>query len=138
MTVHQLPGRCWELQPPTDDERTPHYGTEAAAMESLREDRENDRQPYADTKPVQLDTPCWVVRCDGECEVALDTEDEGYIYHHDSRGGAERTAAAYHWAFSDDGRVFCEEDAPADAVALPSPAELEAAGQLVLPGVLAG
>jgi len=109
MTIYQLPHRCWELQPPTDDERSPHY---------------------------ELDAPCWVVRCDGECEMVLDTEDEGYIFHHDSRADAERTAAGYHWASGDDGRVFCEEDAPADAVAVPSPAELEAAGQLVLPGVL--
>ncbi len=132
MTIHQLPERCWELQPPTDDERSPHYDTEAAALEALKEDRENDDQPYADTKPVRLDAPCWVVQCDGECETVLDTEDEGYVFHHDSRAEAERTAAGYHMAFGDDGRVFCEDDTPAGAVALPSPAELEAAGQMRL------
>ena len=136
MTIHQLSHRCWELHPPTDDERSPHYGTEAKALEALKEDRENDDQPYAETKPVQLDAPCWAVQCDGECETVLDEEDEGYIFHHDSRADAERTAVGYHFAFGSDGRVFCEEDAPADAVALPSPAELESAGQLVLPGVL--
>ncbi len=136
MTIHQLPGRCWELQPPTDDERSPHYGTEAAALEALKEDRENDEQPYADTKPVQLGSPCWLVQCDGECETVLDEEDEGYIFHHDSRADAERTAAGYHFASDDDGRVFCEEDAPESAVPVyPSAAELEAAGQLRLPGV---
>jgi len=135
MTIHQLKERCWELQPPTDDERSPHYDTEAAALESLREDRENDEQPYAETKPVRLASPCWLVQCDGECEMVLDTEDEGYTFHHDSYAGAGRTAAGYHMAFGSDGRVFCEEDAPGDAAALPSPAELEAAGQLVLPGV---
>ena len=137
MTIHQLPNRCWELQPPTDDERHSHYDTEAGALQSLKEDRENDEQPYADTKPVQLDAPCWLVQCDGECEMVLDTEDEGYVFHHDSRAGAERTAAGYHFAADDGDRVFCEEDAPKSAIPMyPGAAELEAAGQLVLPGVL--
>jgi hypothetical protein len=136
MTIHQLPDRCWELQPPTDDERGTHYDTEAAALRGLKEDRENDEKPYAETKPVQLPAGCWAVQCDGECGTVLDEEDEGYVFHHDSRTKAEQTAAGYDWAFDGDGRVFCEEDAPADAVALPTPAELEAAGQLVLPGVL--
>ncbi len=136
MSIHQLSHRCWELRPPTDDERSPHYDSEAAVLEALKEDRENGDQPYAETKPAQLAGPCWVVQCDGECETVLDTEDEGCVFHHDSRADAEQTAAGYHWAFDGDGRVFCEEDAPADAVAAPSPAELEAAGQLILPGVL--
>ena len=135
MTIHQLPERCWELQPPADDERSPHYVTEAKALEALKEDRENDNQPYAETRPVQLNAPCWAVQCDGECETVLDEEDEGYIFHHDSRADAERTAVGYHFALGGDGRVFCEEDAPADAVVLPSSAELEVAGQLRLPGV---
>ena len=133
MTIHQLKERCWELQPPTDDERHPHYDTEASALEGLREDRENDEQPYADTKPAHLAAPCWVVQCDGECEVVLDTEDEGYTFHHDTRAEAEQTAAGYRWAFSEDGRVFCEEDAPKDAVPVLSRAEQEAAGQLAFP-----
>jgi hypothetical protein len=136
MTIHQLKERCWELRPPTDDERHPHYETEAAALDALKEDRENDDQPYPETKPVQLGSPCWLVRCDGDCEIVMDTEDEGYIFHHDSRSEAEQSVAVWQWAFGSDGNVFCPEEAPADAVALPSPAELEAAGQLVLPGVL--
>ena len=136
MTIHQLPHRCWELQPPTDDERSPHYGTEAGALAALKEDRENHDAAYADTKPVQLEAPCWAVQCDGECETVLDEEDEGYIFHHDSRADAERTAAGYHFASDDHGRVFCEEDAPKSAGPMyPSAAELEAAGQLRLPGV---
>jgi len=39
--------------------------------------------------------------------------------------------AAYRCAYVGD-LVFCEEDAPEGAVAVPSPAELEAAGQLRL------
>jgi len=136
MSIYQPPHRCWELQPPADDERSTHYDTEAAALEALAEDRENREEPCADTVPVQFAAPCWVVQCDGECETVLDTEDEGYVFHHVSRADAEQTAAGYDWAFDGEGRVFCEEDAPGDAVVLPSPAELEAAGQLVIPGVL--
>ena len=131
MTIYQAKERCWELQPPTDDERHPHYHTELEARQALEEDRENDEQPYADTKPVQLDGPCWAVQCDGECETILDEEDEGYIFHRDSRADAERTAAGYHFAADDSGRVFCGEDAPKSAV------PIEAPGQLRLPGVLA-
>ena len=136
MSIRELPHRCWELQPPTDDERSPHYDTEAGALAALAEDREDHGEPYLDTRPVQLEAPCWAVQCDGECETVLDEEDEGYIFHHDSRADAAQTAAGYDWAFDADGRVFCEEDAPGDAVVLPSPAALEAAGQLALPGVL--
>lgn len=136
MTIHKLSHCCWELQPPTDDERHFHYDTEIEARRALKEDRENDDQPYPETKPVQMESPCWVVQCDGECEVVLDTEDEGYVFHHDSRAEAGQSAAGYRWALDGDGCVFCEEDAPADAIPVPSYAELEAAGQLVLPGVL--
>ena len=135
MTIHQLPGRCWELQPPTDEERYPHFDTEAEALADLKEDRENHEQAYADTKPVQLDAPCWVVQCDGECETVLDEEGEGWTFHHDSRADAETTAAAYDFRHVGDS-VFCDEDAPEDSALLLSPAEREAAGQLVLPGVL--
>lgn len=137
MTIHQLKEPCWELQPPTDDERRPHFTTEAAALEALKEDRENDDQPYASTRPVLLGAPCWLVRCDGDCEQVIDEEDEGYVIHHESRVAAEGTVASWRWAYSADGRsVFCPDDRPADATPAPAtPAELEAAGQQRLPGV---
>lgn len=130
--------RCWELQPPTDEERWPHFDTEAAALEALQDDRENDGgdNPYPDAKAVQLAAPCFVVQCDGECENILDVEDEGWIFHHDTRHAAEATAQAHDWRFAGD-LVYCDEDAPDDSHAVPpTPAELEAAGQLVIPGVL--
>jgi hypothetical protein len=136
MTIHQLPDRCWATDPASldgDDERQPHYDSEADALREIKDAREENPELTAAAR--QLDAPCWVVQCDGECEVVLDTEDEGYVYHHETRAEAEQTVSSYDWAFSSDGRVFCEEDAPADAVALPTPAELEAAGQLRLPGV---
>lgn len=137
MTIHQLPDRCWELQPPTDEERYPHFDTEAEALAALKEDRENHGEPYPDTKPAQLGDRCWVVQCDGECKQVIDEEDECWTIHHDSRHGAEDTVASWRWAYSADGRsVFCPEDRPGDAVAAPpTPRELEAAGQMRLPGV---
>jgi len=79
-----------------------------------------------------------VVQCDGECEYVIDEEDEGYTVHHKSRTEAEETVADYEWAYSADGRlVFCGDDAPEDGQEPPlSPAEQEAAGQLVIPGVV--
>ena len=58
--------------------------------------------------------------------------------HHKSRTEAEETIADYEWVYSADGcLVFCEDDAPEDGQEPPlSPAEQEAAGQLVIPGVL--
>ena len=104
----------------------------------MKEDRGNDGEPYADTKPVQLGCRCWVVQCDGECEQVIDQEGECWIIHHDSRHGAEDTVASWRWMYSADGcSVFCPDDRTEDAVpSLPTPRELEAAGQLRLPGVL--
>lgn len=135
MTIHQLKDRCWELRPPADDERCPHFDSEAAALDALKDDRGDDPEAYAATKPVRLDAPCWMVQCDGECETVLDEEGEGYVFHHDSRTEAEETMACYDFRYVGD-LVFCEEDAPADGqVPPPSPVQQEAAGQLPLPGV---
>ena len=60
----------------------------------------------------------------------LDTEDEGWTVHHDSRADAEQTANRYGFTRSGD-KVFCKEDALDDAEPLPQ----EIPGQLVLPGV---
>lgn len=142
MTIHQLKDRCWELQPPADDDRQSHYHTEADAMQALTEDRDGDPEAYPDTKPVLLDVPCWLVECDGECETALDSEGDGYTFHCPSRQDAEAAARAYDWVVtagpvSGDELAYCPEDRPGDVPLLPPlPAELEAAGQLVIPGVL--
>ena len=86
----------------------------------------------------QLEERCWVVESDGECGQVLDEEDEGWVIHHDSAKGAHETAAAWEWKYSADGRfVYCPcSPPPEDAEPIPpSPAELEAAGQMRLPGV---
>lgn len=135
MTIHQLKSPCWELQDPAGD-RTPHYDDEASAaaeLASLRKDT-----PDTGAKVRQLAAPCWLIRCDGECDQLIDEEDECYIVHCESRQAAGELARAWKWAYSGDGRlIFCKADAPADGeVPQLSPAEQEAAGQLVIPGVL--
>ncbi len=131
MTIHQLKDPCWVLRHPNGD--TEHYAGRAPAEAEVFRLREDDPDP--DVTIIHRTTRCWVVECDGECETVLDTEDEGYVFHHDSRAEAEHTVVGYDWALDDDGRVFCEEDRPSGAKVPPSPAELEAAGQMRLPGV---
>lgn len=160
MTIHQLKDRCWELRPPlSGDDREPHYDSRAEALAAVREAWDDDRDWRFDdqlrvrwrelrfrlsrlrpgaSRPRQAPAHCWVVQCDGDCEQVIDEEEEGYTVHHESRQAAGETVRAWKWAYSADGRmVFCEEDAPADGeIPPPSPAELEAAGQMRLPGVL--
>jgi hypothetical protein len=134
VSIHQLADRCWELTDPADDERTPHYGDEAAAQAALKELR--DEEPDTKASIRLLGSACWVTRCDGDCEAMLDEEDEGYIFHHESIADALETVRAYEWRTVGDS-VFCPADAP-DGAELPlSAAEQEAAGQLPLPGVIA-
>ena len=160
MTIHQLPAPCWVITPrlPREDS-DPHYDTRAKALTAIREAWDLDRdwafpgriraklrefrfrlsrlRPGA-PRPRQSDTRCWAVQCDGDCGYVIDEEDEGYTVHHKSRTEAEETIADYEWVYSADGcLVFCADDAPEDAEPPPpSPAEQEAAGQLVIPGVL--
>lgn len=160
MTVHQLPAPCWVITPrlPRDD-GDPHYDDRAKALAVIHQAwDEDDWTPDAwwtkrlpgfrfrlsrlrpgAPRPRQSGTRCWAVQCDGECGYVIDEEDEGYTVHHSSLTEAHETVVAeYEWAYSADGRlVFCADDAPDDAEPPPpSPAEQEAAGQLVIPGVL--
>jgi len=159
MTIHQLPAPCWVIRPqlPRDDDN--HYDTRADALKAIRRDWDEDRDWTSDDQlrarwreflyrlsRLRLDSPrprrhdyrCWVVQCDGDCELVLDTEGEDYVYHHGSAAEARKTVASYEWVYSPDGRmVFCHEDAPEDGEEPPlSPAEQEAAGQLVIPGAV--
>jgi hypothetical protein len=160
MTIHQLPAPCWVITPrlPRDDD-DPHYDTRAVALAAIRESWDEDRDWCFDDRlrvrwreflyrlsrlrpaaprPRQSPARCWAVQCDGECGYVLDDEDEGHTFHHDTAAEARKTVASYEWVYSPDGRfVFCEDDAPEDGQPPPpAPAELEAAGQLVIPGVL--
>ena len=136
MTIHQLKDRCWELSPPLPGyDREAHYDTRAEARKALREALDEDSGVNPATKPRQLAGRCWVIQCDGECELHIDEEDECYISHCETPALAQEVGAAWHWKTAGD-LVFCPADAHADGQAPPpSPAELEAAGQLRLPGV---
>ena len=157
MTIRQLKEPCWAIRPPLPrEDGDPCYDSRAEALAAIREAWDEDRDWAFDDqlrvrwreflyrlsrlrpgapRPRRLAGRCWVVQCDGECETILDTEDEGCVYHHHSRAAAMDTVKAYDWRYAGD-RVFCEEDAPADGqVPPPTPAELEAAGQMRLPGV---
>lgn len=136
MSIYQETFRCWVLNTgidPSDhaDDDTRHFDTEADA-----------RDAYGEDAPVlQLPAPCWLVQCDGECEQIIDQEDEAYIIHHASRAEAEETARAYEWALAPDDTLsavtvlaYCPEDAPPGCGSIPSPAEMESAGQMRLPG----
>lgn len=127
--------RCWVIgRLPGDTE--PHFKTSKAARAELRKMREEDEDHVAGATVRRLGVPCWTVTCDGECGLTIDEDEDGVI-HHVSAGGALRTAALWKWVLADHEHVFCGEDAPLNGYAVPlSPAEQEAAGQLVLPGVV--
>lgn len=135
MTIHQLKDRCWVLDPePPGEDYHRHHDTRADARTELRRALD-EGFTGPESKPRLLDARCWVVRCDGDCEQHIDEEDEGFISHCESRTLAEEVMAAYQWAYHGD-LVFCETDRPEGAeLPPPSPAELEAAGQMRLPGV---
>ena len=159
MTIHQLKASCWTISPrlPREDQ-DPHYDSRAEALTAIREAWDFDRDWAFDDRlrvrwrefrfrlsrlrpgvprPRRHDDRCWVVQDDGGCEQVLDEEGEGCIIHHGSRQEAERTAAEWDWAYSADGRfIYCPCEPREDSEPIPSsPAELEAAGQLRLPGV---
>ena len=136
MTIRQLKNPCWVLRPSLDDERNPHYETKAEALGALSEARD-DGEPAIKSDAVQLAERCWVAQCSGECEQVIDEEDECWVIHCDTCKAAEDLARSWNWVYSPDGRsVFCTGCAPENAEPVPpSPAELEAAGQLRLPGV---
>jgi hypothetical protein len=134
MSIFQLADRCWELTDPADDERTPHYESEAAAQAALKELRDEDPDTKASIR--LLEAGCWLAQCDGDDGYVLDEEDEGYVFHHESMTAALDSIRAYEWRMVGD-RVFCPADAPEGTEPPLSAAEQEAAGQLRLPDVLA-
>lgn len=136
MSIYQEHRRCWVLDTkadPTDhgDDDTRHLNSEAEARAVFGED----------APVVQLAGPCWLVKCDGDCEAIIDEEDECYIFHHEARVQAEETARAREWVLAPDAGspvtmlAYCPEDAPAIGEVPLTPGQREAAGQQRLPGV---
>jgi hypothetical protein len=87
-----------------------------------------------DYLPGQLPVPCLEVTCDGRCGQVL-AGDGDVAYCFASVAEARRAAARHGW-LAGDGRAWCADDLPPGADPRPpaSGAELEAAGQLRLPG----
>jgi hypothetical protein len=151
MTIRQLKSPCFTLDPSPwdDDQGTPHYGTQAEADEDLRERREElgpdplDLASIETTRVKQADSPCWVAECDaprgmeGTCGDTLGDEDEGpSCVHFEAVEELLGWMPGEGWirVFADN--ALCWSHSPDNpAVQQPSPAELEAAGQLRLPGV---
>jgi len=155
MTIHQLPDPCFVLDPSPWRYSAPHYKTTAKAEAALaRERAETDDDDgkelakLAAARPKALDAPCWVATCDapgkqeGICGATLGNEDEGpSCVHFDTfedlvdrmageswtRDGADGARCWVH------GPHYPDEQSPQPA---PTRAEQEAAGQLVIPGVL--
>jgi len=142
MTIHQLPKPCFELDPsPWDDDYgEPHYATwhEADdALRELREERGPSPEDLAELEPVKvkaLPGPCWVAKCDTCGEQFRDDDIGGN--HFATAADIGQWIVQDGWTTEPPDKAACWSDSPEDAPGPPpSPAELEAAGQLVLPGV---
>jgi len=145
MTIHQLPEPCWVLKPRPyeNDEGDPHYKTWHDAGEALRELRDERGPDPADlaslepVKPVREAGACWVAECYGHCEEPFGTEDFP-VLHASSRAELLDAMRAYDWVtvtgeITGDELAYCDMDRPEAAEPVPpSPAELEAAGQMRL------
>jgi hypothetical protein len=114
VAIERLAQPCWVLDPEggSSGEEHSHWPDEAGIRGHLEAD--DDRDPKVTIR--RLPTPCWTVTCDGECEVTIDEEEE-YVFHYGSRAEAESDAADMGWLTTDDGRLFCLDDAPDSATA---------------------
>lgn len=143
MTVRQLKSPCFELTPNPwpGDGLNPHYATWHEADEALRElraERGPDPRDLAGLEKVQAKANpagCWAGECDGCLD--LFTDEETDANHYGTRAELDASLPLGGWAYQDDtsDKVFCAACKPAGAVAAlppPSPAELEAAGQMRL------
>jgi hypothetical protein len=151
MTIRQMPKPCFTLDPsPWDDDHgTPHYPTWAEADEALRERRAelgpdpSDLASIETTRVTRLGSPCWVAECDapdgpeGTCGDTLGDEEEGpSCIHFETVEELSGWMPGEGWVrvFADN--ALCGDHSPDNpAPPPPFPAELEAAGQLRLPGV---
>lgn len=115
MPISQLTERCWVLDVPKGTVISTTHQPDTADDEHW--DKEQDAREAAGrlglgVRGRQLEEPCWVIRCGGDCDVLLDEEDECYIFHSASRAEAEKAATDYGWTVTRDGEVFCDYDAP--------------------------
>lgn len=145
MTLHQLRRPCFTLDPSPygdDDYGVPHYATHPEALQALadlREERKGDPEDLARLKDVQVkqgDGPCWVAVCDSPgCGEEYESDEDGGN-HFETAAILEEWIKSDGWTTDAPDLAFCWTDSPEGSAPPPTPAELEAAGQLVLPGVI--
>jgi hypothetical protein len=137
MSIHQINGPCWVVIPADNDEWSAHYDRWDDASGAAAEARAEDRTSKAMAE--RLPAPCWVAECDGTCEELLG--DDGNPLHCTTRTEVLDVMRRQGWTvtpgvISGDDFVYCAKDKPGSADPIPpSPAELEAAGQMRLPGL---
>jgi hypothetical protein len=140
MTIHQLSKPCFILDPsPRDDDAgEPHYATwhEADdALRELREERGPSPEDLAELEPVKvkaLPGPCWVAECDAfGCDEQYEDDEDGGN-HFGSVAELEEWIAPAGWTTDIPDKVYCRPHSAEGTPPPPSPAELEAAGQLRL------
>ena len=137
MTIHRLKDRCWVLGPNPygDDEASIlHFpsadeaGAELAILQTER--RADDR-----TRVKQDGAICWVAECDGCGKLFID-DDAGGSHFGSVEGDLEDYLKWDGWTRTVPDGCRCWECSPEDVEPIPpSPAELEAAGRMRLPGV---
>jgi hypothetical protein len=116
MPVKQLATPCWYARYDGGEEyqNDIHYDTSPQAHKAAKEiggDAEPGKIPSVETG--RMDTPCWVVRCDGPC--GSDLEDREGLWgceHFALRADAETEAGEAGWIVTKDGTVLCDGCAP--------------------------
>jgi hypothetical protein len=149
MTIRQLPEPCWVLRPdPWQDGSNPHYATRAEALEilafllKLREGDPEEAARLEGAQACQEDGRCWVAECDapdgpeGTCGETLGDDEEGpSCVCFETLEELLAWLPGEGWTRSGPDGALCAGDSPDEAPAPPAAAELEAAGQMRLPGV---
>ena len=147
MTIHQLKAPCFVLDwgPHPDDEGLAHYDTRAEAEAALAGERDEDGGGLAPASIRELPYLCWVAECDapegpeGTCGDTLGDDDEGpTCIHFESADELFEWMPDEGWSRAGADGALCYDhgpDCPDELPASLSPAELEAAGQMRLPGV---
>jgi hypothetical protein len=145
MTIRQLEKPCFLLDPSPygdDDYGIPHYAAQAEAVKALADlydEYKGDPEGTARLKGVRVageDGPCWVAECDAPgCDEGYN-DDEAGASHFETAAVLEEWIRPDGWTTTGPDLAYCWTCSPEGVAPPPSPAELEAAGQLVIPGVL--
>ena len=137
MTIHQLKEPCWELDPnPYGDDEAgiQHFPSRGEADDELGRLR-TERRAADRTRAKQASAACWVAVCD-DCGKQFIDDDAGGSHFGTVDGDLEDYLKWDGWTRTAPDGCRCWDCSPEDVAPLPlSPAELEAAGQMRLPGV---